>query len=158
MIHDLENQSLLVRFDHLVRTVSSDRFLAMEGIGNEVPFFICPFRPEETLQMNKAIDNLHVQVQVKRRNINVKRINLYDLCLSMLKEEGVWELIIERESEHSKDEWLEQFQMLFDAESHLAPAIYECVKDKITMFCFGRSVKSIHMYAPMYSLRTWLNI
>jgi len=152
MIHDLENQSLLVRFDHLVRTVSSDRFLAMEGIGNEVPFFICPFRPEETLQMNKAIDNLHVQVQVKRRNINVKRINLYDLCLSMLKEEGVWELIIERESEHSKDEWLEQFQMLFDAESHLAPAIYECVKDKNYDVLFLEGVGEVYPYVRTHVL------
>ena len=60
MIHDLENQPLALRFDHLVKTVSGKRFLAMEGKGNEVPFFICPFHPEETLDMYKAIDNLVV--------------------------------------------------------------------------------------------------
>ncbi len=31
------------RQDHLLEVVSSQRFLRKLGLGNEVPFFICPF-------------------------------------------------------------------------------------------------------------------
>ncbi len=33
------------RFQHLFTVVSSERFLKMQGLGNEVPFFICPYPP-----------------------------------------------------------------------------------------------------------------
>ena len=37
--------SLQDRFQHLARLIASERFLKMQGLGNEVPFFICTFPP-----------------------------------------------------------------------------------------------------------------
>jgi hypothetical protein len=34
------------RFQHLFAVISGQRFLNKQGLGNEVPFFICPFKPE----------------------------------------------------------------------------------------------------------------
>lgn len=151
MIPDLEDRPLPERFDHLVKTVSGERFLAMEGVGNEVPFFICPFHPEETSEMYKAIDNLAIQVE--HRGVKVERINLYDLCISLLKnEEGLWETIIEQESEHSRDEWQEQFQLLFDAETHLAPAIYEQMQGKEYDCLFLEGVGEVYPYVRTHAL------
>lgn len=151
MIADLENKPLPDRFDHLVKVVSGKRFLAMEGIGNEVPFFICPFHPEETLEMYKAIDNLVIQVQY--RAVKVERINLYDLCISILKnEEGHWEWILEQESNTPKDVLFEQLQLLFDAENHLAPAIYEHMHNKAYDVLFLEGVGEIYPYVRTHAL------
>ena len=30
-------------YDHLLRVISSNRFLKKQGLGNEIPFFICPY-------------------------------------------------------------------------------------------------------------------
>jgi hypothetical protein len=151
MIPDLENKPLTDRFDHLVKTVSSKRFLAREGVGNEVPFFICPFHPEETLEMYKAIDNLAIQMQ--HRGVKVERINLYDLCVNILKqEEGVWDYIAEHEAEHTRDEWLEQFQLLLNAETHLAPAIHELLQDKEYSVLFLENVGEIYPYVRTHAL------
>lgn len=151
MTPDLENKPLTDRFDHLVKVVSGKRFLAIEGIGNEVPFFICPFHPDETPAMYKAIDNLCIQVQ--HRGVNVERINLYDLCISLLKaEEGLWETILEQETEHAREEWLEQFQLLFDAETHLAPAIYEQMLDKSYDVLFLEGVGEVFPYVRTHAL------
>jgi len=151
MIPDLENKPLTDRFDHLVKTVSSKRFLAMDGVGNEVPFFICPFHPDETPAMYKAIDNLCIQVQ--HRGVNVERINLYDLCVSLLKaEEGLWETILEQETDHAREEWLEQFQLLFDAETHLAPEIYEQMLDKPYDVLFLEGVGEVFPYVRTHAL------
>lgn len=151
MILDLENQPLPVRFDHLVKTISSKRFLAMEGVGNDVPFFICPYHPIETLEMYNAIESLSIQMQ--HRGVKVERINLYDLCISILKqEEGLWEAIVDQEPEHSREEWLEQFQMLFDAESHLAPAIFENMQGKVYDVLFLEGVGEVYPYVRTHAL------
>ena len=31
------------RSEHLFKVVTSERFLTKQGLGNEVPFFICPY-------------------------------------------------------------------------------------------------------------------
>ncbi len=50
---DLETQPLQERFQHLLSVISGDRFLQKQGLGNEVPFFICPYRPEESVEMER---------------------------------------------------------------------------------------------------------
>ena len=45
-------------FDHTFKVVSSERFLNKQGIGNEVPFFIVPFKPEDALKIEDDVINL----------------------------------------------------------------------------------------------------
>jgi len=42
MTLDASKLSVQDRFQHLLDVISSRRFLDMQGLGNEVPFFICP--------------------------------------------------------------------------------------------------------------------
>ena len=53
MTVDYERGPVQERFDHLLSIISGERFLKMQGLGNEVPFFICPYRPEEAVEMGK---------------------------------------------------------------------------------------------------------
>ncbi|SNT70099.1 DUF1788 domain-containing protein [Psychrobacter sp. LV10R520-6] len=108
-------------YDHLLAVVSSERFLKMQGLGNEVPFFICPFRPEELNEMLRLEDQL--TKQLKNKGINVLSINLYDLSIELLKEREIFEQIIEMEPEISKEQLKELLQGVLDPESHLVPAI-----------------------------------
>ena len=39
---------------HLYAVLSGKRFLQMEGLGNEVPFFIYPYDPEDALEVAKS--------------------------------------------------------------------------------------------------------
>ena len=48
---DLAEKPIAERYEQLLRTISSQRFLRMQGLGNEVPFFICPFRPAATVYL-----------------------------------------------------------------------------------------------------------
>ena len=50
--------SLAERYEHLVNVMSSRRFLDMQGLGNEVPFFICPFKPVDTVAINSLQQQL----------------------------------------------------------------------------------------------------
>ena len=65
--------------------MKSKRFLNMQGLGNEVPFFICPYKVEETLDMMVSIQQL--RKNLLQADIHIVEINLYDLCIDILKEE-----------------------------------------------------------------------
>ena len=51
MRKDIAKMPMQERLQHLFSVVSGQRFLNKQGLGNEVPFFICPYRPEEAVEM-----------------------------------------------------------------------------------------------------------
>lgn len=111
--------------DHLLKVLSSQRFLNKQGLGNEVPFFICPYdasRENEIKDITKRVIK-----KLREQNIIVLEISLYDLSIEILKSRGIFEDIINNEKKYHKDELKELLQNVLDSESHLIPAI----KDKM---------------------------
>jgi len=123
MMNGLESIPIQARFDHLLKLIGSERFLKKQGLGNEVPFFICPFSPEESVAMSRIQQQLINRLEQK--GIRILEINLYDLVIELLKGRGIWERILEMEQNVSKDQLKELLQGVVDSESHLIPAIRE---------------------------------
>ena len=111
------------RYRHLLTVIGGERFLKMQGLGNEVPFFVCPYKPEEAVDM----DRLRKQLinKLAQNGIAVLDINLYDLAIQILKKEGDWEWCMEEEQSVSKEELKEELQSMLDVETVLTPAIEE---------------------------------
>ena len=127
MTSSITSTNLQASFDHLLTVLSGKRFLQKEGLGNEVPFFICPFEASisvEVLRLEKQLVN-----RLEQSGIRVLEINLYDLSIEILKERGIWEQILEIEPSVSKDELKELLQGVLDPESNLVPAIAELLKN-----------------------------
>jgi len=118
---DMDNLPLPERLQHLFSVISGQRFLKMQGLGNEIPFFICPYKPQETVKM----DRLRRQLvnRLEQSGVRVLEINLYDLTVTLLQERGIWEEILSREDSFSKDELKELLQGVLDPAGHLVPAI-----------------------------------
>jgi hypothetical protein len=111
------------RFQHLRTVMSGQRFLRKQGLGNEVPFFICPFNPEDAVAMEKMQRQLVNSLQ--NDGVRILEINLYDLSIELLQRRGIWEQIVSVEETVSKSELKELLQGVLDPESHLIPAIAE---------------------------------
>ncbi len=121
MSADIAKMSMPDRFQHLFSVIAGQRFLNKQGLGNEVPFFICPFKAEEAVEMERLQRQL-----IKRLDqvgIRILEINLYDLSIEILKERGIWEQILEMEQSVSKDQFKELLQGVLDPEAHLVPTI-----------------------------------
>lgn len=113
--------------EHLFAVLSGKRFLQMEGLGNEVPFFIYPYPPEEALavaQIKKRIKN-----KLSHKGIRVREINLYDLSIEILKARGVWDRVLAAEPDQDKTDFRELLQGMLDPQLHLAPAIRHRIDD-----------------------------
>lgn len=136
MSRKLSHQPLPVRFDHLVNVISSQRFLEMKGLNNDLPFYICEFRPAEAVEIERMRRQLVATLAARRvdclggRGVKVLEISLYDLCVDLLKsregsEEGqtVWDQILLIEPETDKESLKELLQNVLDVREHVIPAI-----------------------------------
>jgi hypothetical protein len=109
------------RFQHLFAVISGHRFLKKQGLGNEVPFFICPFQPEESIEMERLQHQLVNRLD--QAGVQILEINLYDLSIEIMKEREVWNQILEMEESVPKEQLKELLQGVLDPETHLIPAI-----------------------------------
>lgn len=121
MLAEEASKPMLERFQHLYTVISGERFLNKQGLGNEVPFFICPFKPEEAVEMERLQRQLVNRLE--QSGVRVLEINLYDLSIEILKNEGDFKWLLENEERLSKRKLQEELQGILDVKSVLIPAI-----------------------------------
>lgn len=126
MNKNIRHASLAKRSEHLFKLISSQRFLRKEGLGNEVPFFICPFDASEAIEM----ENLEKQLinRLSQQGVRVMLINLYDLVHDIMDREiadgeSDWDWFLKNEPDKDKTDLLESLQGIVDTESVLVPEI-----------------------------------
>lgn len=122
---DLSKAPVQERYKHLLHVIGSKRFLEKQEVGNDVPFFICPYSPNEAVEMERVQKQLINKLS--HGGTEVLAINLYDLSVEILKKEGDWDWCISNEQSRSKTMLKEELQSILDVETVLAPAI----KDKM---------------------------
>lgn len=120
----MTTQQVLEQEQHLVSVLGTRRFLEMEGLGNEVPFFIYPYDPDDALAVAAAKKRLKNKLK-NDHGVTVLEINLYDLTVEMLQARGVWDRLLKLEVEQGKDALLKPLQNMLDPGSKLIPAIKE---------------------------------
>jgi hypothetical protein len=113
--------------EHVFSVLSGKRFLRMEGLSNEVPFFIYPYAPEDALEVAQA--KKRIKNRLSQKGIRVREVNLYDLSVEILKERGVWQRVLEIESDQDKEDFRELLQGMLDPQRHIAPAIRAKIED-----------------------------
>ncbi len=117
----INKKNLQECYKHLLGVIATRGFLENEGLNNEVPFHICPYEPtiqQDILQSIKQLKN-----DLEDKNVKVLEINIYDLVIGILKEEGDWEWILENEVNMTRDELKDELQGILDIEKVIAPAI-----------------------------------
>ncbi|UGT67961.1 DUF1788 domain-containing protein [Nocardia gipuzkoensis] len=107
---------------HVYDVLRSERFLKMEGLSKEVPFFIYHFPPSWALDVDDMRDRVQTKLQSDEGR-SVVEINLYDLAVELLKARGVWERVLDLEPTMDKSEFRGVLQGMLDPHDHLAPAI-----------------------------------
>lgn len=115
-------RNLQVEENHVYDVLRSERFLNMEGLSKEVPFFIYHYQPAWSLDVEAARGRVITKLR-SNEGLTVVDINLYDLAIRLLTDRGVWQRILDLEPMQDKDEFRETLQGMLDPHDHLAPAI-----------------------------------
>lgn len=154
---DIATMSLPDRLEHLFTVISGERFLKKQGLGNEVPFFICPFKPQEAVGMEKLQRQL--VNRLGQEGVGVLEVNLYDLSIEILKERDIWDQILETEESVTKEQLKELLQGVLDPEAHLVPAIVAKMKnedfDVLFLSGVGEVFPYIRSHNVLNNLQSW---
>src|ERR1700692_2179984 len=97
---------------HLFAVLSGKRFLQMEGLSNEVPFFIYPYPPEDALAV--AATKKRIKNRLANAGVAGFEINPYALSVELLKERGVWDRVLAVEPDQDKADFGEMLQGMLD--------------------------------------------
>lgn len=136
MSQKLSHQPPAVRYEHLLKVLSGERFLQMRGLNNDLPFYICEYKAAEEFEMQRMRRQLANALAGQTvpclgdRGVKVLEINLYDLSIELLQgreggEEGVsvWQQILDMEADVDKDNLMELIQNVLDVKGYLIPAL-----------------------------------
>ncbi|MBF0105436.1 MAG: DUF1788 domain-containing protein [Deltaproteobacteria bacterium] len=151
MIIDKQKLTLPERFEHLKTLLKSPKFLNKQGIGNEVPFFICPYKPKEAVAF---FANLLGPLVIELRNsgIRILEIDLYDLVVKTLRSRSIWDTVIQNESHYTKEQLKELLQGVLDIEKHLVPAIADRMKSEDFDIMFLTGVGEVFPYIRSHNV------
>ncbi|WCA43697.1 DUF1788 domain-containing protein [Actinomyces oris] len=109
---------------HVLAVLSSDRFLRMEGLGNEVPFFIWPYPPEQELEVQSANSRIVDRLRTSC-GLSVLVVDLFELAVELLEGRGgnMLERLEQIEPTRSRSAFRRDLQRMLDPEQHIVPAI-----------------------------------
>lgn len=138
------------RAEHLYRVIISERFLTKQGLGNEVPFFICPFPAGEGLSI--VDDRKDLVTRIAHTGTNVLDLNLYDLALDILSERDILEQLLETEPESERAEIKELLQGVLDPQAHLIPKIAEKIDAAPHDVIFLSGVGEVYPYIRSHNV------
>ncbi|WP_330253685.1 DUF1788 domain-containing protein [Nocardia sp. NBC_00565] len=107
--------------EHLFAVLSGQRFLQMEGLSYDMPFFIYPYDPEDALAISGS--KTRIKNRLGNKGVHVREINLYDLSVEILNDRDVWDRLLALELEQNKNDFRDLLQGMLDPQGHIAPAI-----------------------------------
>lgn len=144
------NPSAKDRFDHLHKVISSERFLTKQGLGNEVPFFICPHDAKDAFEVEGDLKRLIRQLG--NAGVRVLDINLYDLSLDMLVERDILDQVLDQEVDYTKGELKDLLQGVLDSATHLVPRIGQMIDRTPHDVIFISGVGEVYPYIRSHNV------
>lgn len=136
---------------HLFKVLSSERFLKMEGLGNEVAHFIYDYDPSWELDVAQAKKRIKTKLDTEL-GIKVFEVNLYDLCVDLLKKRNVWDRVLAAEPTMDKPEFLKMLQNMLDPQMHLAPAIKELMAAEAFQVLFLTGIGEVFPFVRSHTV------
>jgi Domain of unknown function (DUF1788) len=145
-----------LHFESLFNIISSPRFLNKEGLGGEIPFFIHSF----PIHKQGEVEN-HIQSLIKRlenRGIAVHEINLYQLCMAILKRENLFDTILERETSLPKQRLMRVLAGPLSIDAVVIPEIHKRLAESSQKIIFltgiGAAFPFIRSHTILNNLQT----
>lgn len=136
--------------EHLFKVLGSSRFLRMEGLGNEMPMFIYPYAPDQSILVHQAKQRIKNKLAIQ--GVSIIEVDLYELTVEILKERGVWERMLAAESSQDKEDFRELLQGMLDPELHIAPAIRRKLDQQHFDICFLTGIGEVYPYVRSHNV------
>jgi hypothetical protein len=114
------SDELTGRLNLVLPRITSNEFLSGTGIGNETPFYIFDYAPEEELRVREHVQFLLQHIPKQRPGMRVSHVNLFDLVIDHLRNRKLLESSYKMQLEKGDQRLLTELGKVLDAEK-IAP-------------------------------------
>jgi len=137
-------------FEQIFSQVTTEKFLSMQALGGEEPFFIYSHDPN--LQDLVSSETKRLTKKIIQKGHKVLVINLFDLVIEMLKSRGMLEKVLDKEQNLSKDKLLSTLQNMLDVETKIMPEIQKRVEQEKTAMLLIEGVGEVYPYIRSHTI------
>ena len=137
-------------FEQIFTQITTDKFLSMQALGGEEPFFIYYFDP--AMQDIISSETKRLKKRVEAKGHKVLLINLYELIIEMLKSRGMLEKVLTKEQSLTKDKLLKTLQNMLDVETKIIPQIEKLVKENQTAMVIIEGIGEVYPYIRSHTI------
>lgn len=114
------------QLDRLFSIFSSESFLSMQGLANEVPIFIQPYNVRDEDQESSIIRALAQRLRTS--GIEVAEVDLFRLLLDELKEEDLLDAFTDEHAGYDRQDLLRDLKNHADPKSRIVPRLVEIME------------------------------
>jgi hypothetical protein len=137
-------------FEKIYNQITTPKFLSMQSLGGEEPFFIYSFDPKEQDLVKAEMERLKKRVEQNGHSVLV--INLFDIAIELLKQRGMLDKVLEKEPTLPKKKLLQTLQNMLDVETKIIPYIKKLVDKNKTSMLFLEGVGEVYPFIRSHTV------
>lgn len=119
-------------------------------LGGELPLFIQPLDPSKQRETEEQVKRL--ASRLNRKGIRVSVVNLFDLSIGILKEEGILDAILESESDIPHSDTVETLDSILDISSTIIPHLQSVIESENPDYLFLSGVGSVYPFIRSHGI------
>ena len=146
----MQKDDIANKYKHLLTVIQMKKFLQMDALGGEIPFFISTYNPEQELDIVKAIRGLKNKLETK--GIKILELNLYDIAMDILNEQLGEGEIFELEKQMDKDEFKSALQSVLDMKEVLMPKVKSLIDENASQVYFITGVANVYPFIRSHNI------
>lgn len=130
--------------NHIFDIVSNPRFINMEGLSGEIPFWVAPYNISKELKVESEIK--HLVRKLKTSGFEPLCIDLFELSCEIIEEKIGMEELKQIELDLDKSFFLDALQSTINIHDRFIPAIGKKVKETNPQMLFLKGVGKVYPF------------
>lgn len=131
-------ESIYEKFSFIHKVVSQERFIRMEGLSGDIPFWIAPYDVKAEQQVNTEIGNL--VKKLSNEGIRALAVDLFELSCELVEEHIGLEDMFALEQNMEKLFFIDALQSTINIHERFIPAISERIAAENPSMLFIKGV------------------
>lgn len=146
----MQKEDIAKKYKHLLTVIQMKKFLQMEALGGEIPFFISTYNPVQELDIVKAIRGLKNKLETK--GIKILELNLYDIAMELLNEQLGEGEIFALERQMDKDEFKDALRSVLDINEVIMPRVKSIIEAQECQVYFVTGVGNVYPFIRSHNI------
>jgi hypothetical protein len=141
-------------FEYLFSIMKSKDFLSMEGLGNEVPFFVHAYEPVVQGKVYEGIHNLKKRLETE--GVEPLLIGLYDMVIEHMQENKELEDTFDYEKSVPKTEFFKELVNTYNADGVVKPYFKKKINEQNYNLVILYQVGEVFPFLRTHNVLNWL--